>query len=49
MKTFTTILNVLGLIAGMLFLIAGGSDIQIGFGMVLLLVAYNGLRPNSLR
>ena len=35
MKIFLKILDVLGLLVGVLFLIAGGTDIQLGFGVLL--------------
>jgi hypothetical protein len=43
MKTVKTIINIIGLLTGVMFLVAGGTDIQIGFGATMILVAVNGL------
>lgn len=43
MKTIKIILNVIGLLFGLFFIIGGASDIQLGFGAVLILVSLNNL------
>lgn len=43
MRTFKIILNVIGLVFGLFFIIGGASDIQLGFGSVLILMSLNNL------
>lgn len=47
MKILYKTLNIIGVIVGILFILAGGTDIQLGFGCVLVLLgASNLLRPH---
>lgn len=43
MKTVRIIFNVIVTIMGVVFLVGGGSDIQLGFGCVLLAIGLNNL------
>ena len=43
MKTINKIVNVIGLLIGIFFLFGISSDIQFGFGCVLVLMAINNL------
>lgn len=43
MKTIKTIINIIGLLLGIIFIFSGGSDIQLGFGALMILVSLNAL------
>jgi hypothetical protein len=43
MKTSKKVLNVIGLGLGLVFVLVGGSDIQFGFGAILMLMSLNEL------
>ncbi len=42
-KILNKILNIVGLVVGVLFIATVASDIQIGFGCVLILISLNNL------
>lgn len=43
MKTIKIIINIIGLLIGLVFLLQGGTDIQLGFGIVIMLISINYL------